>query len=439
MSMEKFYNDLKEKKKKIAIVGLGYVGIPILINLKKHFSLIGFDVDEKKIFNLRNNINLEDITDGVEANFDDCILTSNEKILNSANFFIVTVPTPVDTHNNPDLKHITDATKIIGRNMPKGSIIVYESTVYPGLTEDYCIPLLEKESGYKNQLDFWVGYSPERINPGDKSHTLENIVKVVSAQDKNTLKIINKVYSKITKAGVYEAESIKVAEAAKVIENIQRDLNIALINELSIIFSKLGIDTTEVLNAAKTKWNFLDFKPGLVGGHCIGVDPFYLTYKASELGYHPEVILAGRRINENMSYFIGNEILKRLFSSLDLNGQINIVLFGITFKENIKDIRNTKVVDLYNHLKQYGLNVMVCDPIANKEDVYKAYKIEMIDFDKIGNIDAAVFCVAHECFKNIDLVSFKLFFKNNNPYIFDIKGIFNKNMAEKNGFKYWRL
>lgn len=439
MVLKDFYPDLERKKKKIAVVGLGYVGIPLLINLGRYFKVTGFDVDKEKIENIKNKENLEDFPELEDIEKIDCVLTSDEKKLKDANFFIVTVPTPINSHNDPDLTAVIGATKIIGRNMPEDSIIVYESTVYPGLTEDVCIPLLEEKSGYKSGVDFWVGYSPERINPGDKIHTLENIVKVVSAQDKDSLDIVEKVYSKIIKARVYKAESIKVAEAAKVIENIQRDLNIALANELAMIFSKMGIDSNQVFNAAKTKWNFLDFKPGLVGGHCIGVDPFYLTYKAMEIGYHPEIILAGRRINDNMSYFIGNEILKNLLANSEVNGKLKIVLLGITFKENIKDTRNSKVVDLYNYLKQYGVDVLVCDPVADRRAVRNEYNINITDFEDIDNIDAAVFCVAHDSFKKMDLLSIRPKFRNRYPYIFDVKGIFNKKSVEKAGFKYWRL
>jgi len=389
--------------------------------------------------NIRNKNNLEDFPELEDIENIDCTISSNEKILKEANFFIVTVPTPINSHNDPDLTAVMGATKIIGRNMPPDSIVVYESTVYPGLTEELCGPLLEEQSGLKSGINFNLGYSPERINPGDKVHTIENIVKVVSAQDEESLDVVEKVYSKIIKAGVYRAESIRVAEAAKVIENIQRDLNIALANELSMIFTKMGIESGQVFNAAKTKWNFLDFKPGLVGGHCIGVDPFYLTYKASEFGYHPEIILAGRRINDNMSYFIGNEILKSLLSNSEINGKLKITLFGITFKENIKDIRNSKVVDLCRYLKQYGADIMVFDPVAEWEQVYKEYGIEMIGYSGINNMDAAVFCVAHDDFKKIDLLELKSKFRNKYPYIFDVKGIFDRKAAEKAGFKYWRL
>jgi UDP-N-acetyl-D-glucosamine/UDP-N-acetyl-D-galactosamine dehydrogenase len=437
--LKNFFKDLEDKKKKIAVVGLGYVGIPLLISLGRYFKTIGFDINENKINDLKNKHKLEDIivTDDIsKINFS---LSSDEKILKNANFFIIAVPTPIDKHNDPNIDLILNATKIVGRNMPKNSIIVYESTVYPGLTEEICIPILKEESGYLNKADFWVGYSPERINPGDKIHTLENIVKVVSAQDEISLEIIGNVYSKIVKAGIYKAESIRVAEAAKVIENIQRDLNIALVNELAIIFSKLGIDSTQVFNTAKTKWNFLDFKPGLVGGHCIGVDPFYLTYKAREIGYNPEVILAGRRINDSMSYFIGNEVLKKLLNSNETKSRLKIVLFGITFKENIKDIRNSKIVDLYNYFKEFGIDTKIYDPIADEAEVFDEYDIKIIDYKDIKDIDAAIFCVAHDCFKQLDLLSFKNHFRNKSPYIFDIKGIFDKEFVEKRGYKYWRI
>ena len=439
MTLENFYKDLQDKKKSIAVVGLGYVGIPLLAHLSRHFKTIGFDISKDKLEDIKGKNNLEDFPELEEIGNIGCTLSSDEKVLKNASFFIITVPTPVDKHNDPDLTALISATEIVGRNMPEDSIVVYESTVYPGLVEEVCVPVLEKQSGYRGGVDFRVGYSPERINPGDKTHTLENIVKVVSAQDEASLDVIDKVYSKIIKAGTYRAESIRVAEAAKVIENIQRDLNIALVNELAMIFSKMDIDSGQVFNAAKTKWNFLNFKPGLVGGHCIGVDPFYLTYKAMEMGYHPEIILAGRRINDNMSYFIGNEILKNLLANSEVNGKLKIALFGITFKENIKDIRNSKVVDLYKYLRQYGASVQVHDPVASKEQVYKEYGIEMVEYRDINNMDAAVFCVAHDNFRQIELPSLKSKFRNKYPYIFDVKGIFDREALESAGFKYWRL
>jgi UDP-N-acetyl-D-galactosamine dehydrogenase len=433
------FKELEQKRKKIAVLGLGYVGIPLLVSLSRHFDVVGFDISKKKIESLYNNDDFNDIIDKNELKKLNCRLSSDEKILREANFFIVSVPTPIDNHNNPDLRMVKKATELAGRNMTEGSVVVYESTVYPGVTEEICIPILEQESGLVNLKDFWVGYSPERMNPGDKVHNVENIVKVVAAQDEYSLDIISSVYGKIIKAGVYRAKDIKTAEAAKVIENTQRDLNIALVNEFAVIFSKLGLDTSEVLSAAKTKWNFLDFYPGLVGGHCIGVDPYYLTFKAKELGYHPEVILAGRNINDKMAFFIGDEILKRILNSGRIKGKIKIVLFGLSFKENIRDIRNSKVIDINNHLMQYGIDVDIYDPVVSRREVKSQYDIDLIEYEDIRDADAVVFCVAHDCFKNIDLKDLKLRLKKGRPYLFDVKGIFKKNTVEKYGFNYWRL
>ena len=433
------YNDLINKKKKLAVVGLGYVGLPLLINLDKYFNVIGFDVNKEKINSLKKGIDVNSDVGKIELRNLSCELSFDERILKKANFFIIAVPTPIDVHNNPDLEQIKSANIIVAHNMPKNSIIVYESTVYPGLTEEFCIPILKEESNLKNKKDFWVGYSPERVNPGDKFHTLENIIKVVSAQDNYSLNIIESVYKKIIKAGVYKAESIKIAEAAKVIENTQRDLNIALVNELSIIFSKLGIDTRKVLEVAKTKWNFLEFAPGLVGGHCIGVDPYYLTYKAEEIGYHPEVILAGRKINDSMGLFIGNQILEKILNNGELKGALRVILLGISFKENVKDIRNSKVIDIYNLLVKYGIQVEVFDPMVDKKEVKKYYGINLIDYDDIEKANGLVFCVSHDCFKKIDLYDLKSRLKEDGPYLFDVKGIFKREVVEKVGFKYWSL
>jgi UDP-N-acetyl-D-galactosamine dehydrogenase len=400
---------------------------------------VGFDISKKKIESLYNDDDLNDIIDKNELKKVNCRLSSDEKILKEAIFFIIAVPTPIDSHNNPDLRMVKKATELVGRNMTEGSIVVYESTVYPGVTEEICIPILEKESGLVNLKDFWVGYSPERMNPGDKVHNVENIVKVVAAQDEYSLDIISSVYGKIIKAGVYRVKDIRTAEAAKVIENTQRDLNIALVNEFAVIFSKLGLDTSEVLSAAKTKWNFLDFYPGLVGGHCIGVDPYYLTFKAKELGYHPEVILAGRNINDKMAFFIGDEILKRILNSGRIKGKIKVVLFGLSFKENIRDIRNSKVIDINNHLMQYGIDVNIYDPVVSRGEAKSQYDIDLIEYKDIRDADAVVFCVAHDCFKNVDLKDLKSRLKKGRPYLFDIKGIFEKDIVEKHGFNYWRL
>jgi UDP-N-acetyl-D-glucosamine/UDP-N-acetyl-D-galactosamine dehydrogenase len=411
----------------------------LLISLNRYFDVIGFDISIEKINSLYNSDDFNDIIDKDELKKLNCKLSSDENTIKDANFFIITVPTPIDIHNDPDLSMIISATRLVGKNMTKNSIIVYESTVYPGVTEEICLPILEKESGLTNKIDFWVGYSPERINPGDRVHNVENIVKVIASQDEYSLNIIESVYKKIIKAGVYRAKNIKTAEAAKAIENTQRDLNIALINELAIIFSKLGLDTREVLSTARTKWNFLDFYPGLVGGHCIGVDPYYLTFKAEEVGYHPEVILAGRKINDNMAFFIGDEILKRILNNGKLEGRIKVILFGLSFKENIKDIRNSKVPDIRSHLMQYGIDVDIIDPVVNSLEAKKEYGINLIGYEDIRDASAVVFCVAHDCFKNIDLKALRLKLKKEKPYLFDIKGIFDKENVEKYGFNYWRL
>jgi UDP-N-acetyl-D-glucosamine/UDP-N-acetyl-D-galactosamine dehydrogenase len=433
------FQDLENRKSKVAIVGLGYVGIPLLVSLNRYFDVVGFDINKEKIDALYNSDDFDDIINKDELKKLNCKLSSDENIIKEASFFIITVPTPIDVHNDPDLSMIINATRLVGRNMPKNSIIVYESTVYPGVTEEICLPILEKESGLANKTDFWVGYSPERINPGDKVHDIENVVKVVAAQDEYSLSVVESVYAKIVKAGVYKTKNIKTAEAAKVIENTQRDLNIALINELSIFFSKLGLDTREVLSAARTKWNFLDFYPGLVGGHCIGVDPYYLTFKAKEIGFHTEVILAGRKINDSMAFFIGDEILKRILNNGKLDGKIKVILFGLSFKENIKDIRNSKVPDIRSHLIQYGIDVEIFDPVVSQSEAKKEYGINLIKYEDIHGATAVVFCVAHDCFKNINLKDLKSKLNREKPHLFDIKGIFNKEDTEKYGFDYWRL
>ena len=419
---------------------MGYVGLPLLTALSKHFDVTGFDTDKHKVRSLSDDPGSFSKIIGRKLLKINCKTTSNTSILKESNFIIIAVPTPVDGYKNPDLSFIKESSRLVGQNMPRDTIIVYESTVYPGVTEEVCIPILEKESKLICRKDFHVGYSPERINPGDNKHTLENILKIVSAQDENILEIISKVYCKIIKAGVYKAKSIKIAEAAKVIENTQRDINIALINELAILFSKLGLDTMDVLEAAKTKWNFLDFQPGLVGGHCIGVDPYYLTYKAKEINYYPEVINAGRRINDMMGKFIGEQILKNLLNNNNKKtGSLKVILFGITFKENVADFRNTKIIDIYNYLQENNISVSIYDPIVSKVEIKQAYGIKLIEFNEISDADALVFCVAHDCFKKIDLDDLKSRIKTKNPIIFDIKSIFDRESIVKKGFRYWRL
>jgi UDP-N-acetyl-D-glucosamine/UDP-N-acetyl-D-galactosamine dehydrogenase len=439
MEIKGLLRQLRSGKRQIAIIGLGYVGLPLLVSLSKHFKVIGFDINDKKINNLKNGIDENNEIRSLKLSPENCTLTGDANELKKANFFIITVPTPIDAYKNPDLSHIEESTRIVGKNMPAGSIVVYESTVYPGVTEEFCMPILEKESKLKNKKDFFVGYSPERINPGDKKHPIENIVKVVSAQDEDSLEVVSGVYSSIISAGIFKASSIKVAEAAKVIENTQRDINVALINELAILFSKLGIDTKDVIDAAKTKWNFLDFKPGLVGGHCIGVDPYYLSFKAKEANYYPEILNAGRKINDNMGFFIGEQILKKLLTNHHKNINFTVVIFGISFKENVADSRNSRVIDIYNYLIQHNLDVRIYDPVVNATEVEQNYGINLINYEDISDIDAAIFCVAHDCFKKLDLSILKSKMGRENPFIFDIKWIFDREKIEKMGFRYWRI
>jgi len=432
------YDELKSKNKSIAVVGLGYVGLPLLVALSKKFKVIGFDINEDKIIRLKKGMDENDEIGQEELLPLSEFLTSDPEILKKANFFIISVPTPIDNEKIPDLEILKSATGLVGKNMPADSIVVYESTVYPGVTEDICIPILENESGLVNLKDFFVGYSPERVNPGDKKHAIEGIVKVVSAQTEDSLEIIDGVYSSIIKAGTYRAKSIKVAEAAKVIENTQRDINVALINELAMIFAKLDIDTKDILAAAGTKWNFLDFVPGLVGGHCIGVDPYYLTFLSRKMGHNPEVINAGRKINDGMGIFIGEQIHEALSGSHE-NGKKKIAIFGITFKENVRDSRNSRVIDIYEYLVNNGYETLIYDPVVNKREVKENYGIALSDYEQLSGIDAAVFCVAHKSFKEIDLLTLKTKMVAEEPYIFDVKWLFEKEAVEKMGYKYWRL
>lgn len=423
----------------VAVIGLGYVGLPLAVSFSKRIDVIGFDSNFEKIKKYKNGI---DATNEVgneilkECNID---FTSEPVNISKADFIIVAVPTPVDKHNNPDLSPIAIASKTVGQYMKKGAIVIYESTVYPGVTEEICAPILEKESGMKCGIDFKIGYSPERINPGDKVHRFETILKIVSGIDEESLEKIAQLYGMVVEAGIYKASSIKVAEAAKVIENTQRDINIAFVNELSMIFSRMGIDTLEVLKAAGTKWNFLNFRPGLVGGHCIGVDPYYLTFKAQELGYHPEVILAGRRINDNMGKYIAENLVKQLIKNNCPVANAKVLIMGLTFKENVPDVRNTKVIDIIKELKDYQLNVFVWDPCADPREVKREYEIELCDCTKINNIDAIILAVAHDEFKEITLKQLKQKFARNRNVFFDIKGVYEKNEAEQLGLSYWRL
>lgn len=362
--------------------------------------------------------------------------------MQKAKFHVVAVPTPIDNNHTPDLRPLISASKTVGRNLTPGSIVVFESTVYPGVTEDICIPILEQESNLKCGIDFKVGYSPERINPGDKVHRLETIVKVVSGMDDDSLEQIAKVYELVVDAGVYRAESIKVAEAAKVIENAQRDINIAFMNELSIIFNRLNIDTNAVLEAASTKWNFLKFSPGLVGGHCIGVDPYYLTYKAKQVGYHSQIILAGRKINDNMGKFVVENTIKNLIKADVSVKNANVAILGFTFKENCPDTRNKRVIDIYNELKEYGITALIADPEADKQEAKEEYNIEFTDIKNIKNMDAVIIAVAHDQFKTLTNKDLNKLFKdvnNENKVIIDVKGILNRKEYENLGYQYFRL
>jgi len=430
--------DICSRKEKISLVGLGYVGMPIAVSFAKKCDVIGFDINEEKINHYKNG---KDVTNevGDEALKQTTVkFTSNKEDLKEARFHIVAVPTPIKKDKTPNLKPVIGATETVGEILQKGSIVVYESTVYPGVTEEICIPILEEKSKLKCGIDFKVGYSPERINPGDHVHRLETIVKVVSGMDKESLETIAKVYELVIEAGVYRAESIKVAEAAKVIENSQRDVNIAFVNELAIIFEKMGIDTLSVLEAAGTKWNFLKFKPGLVGGHCIGVDPYYLTYKAAEMGYHSQVILSGRRINDGMGAFVAQNTVKQLIKADKNIKNSKVVIMGITFKEDCPDVRNSKVIDIIDELKEYGINVIAHDPIADPKEVKEEYGVELTDIKKIKEVDAIIYAVAHKGFNEETIETMSKKYKDEKKVLIDVKGLFDKKEYEKE-FIYWRL
>jgi len=439
MSFIEIFQQLLNKEVKLSIIGVGYVGLPLTVAFAKHLDVIAFDKNKEKIHLYKQGIDVTNEVGNKALKKASVEFTNDEAKLKNSRFHIIAVPTPINKDKTPNLKPVINASEIVGRNLIKDSIIVYESTVYPGVTEEICIPILEKESGLKCGEDFKVGYSPERINPGDQVHRLENIIKVVSGMDDEALEIIYKVYDTIIDAGLYRAESIKVAEAAKVIENSQRDINIAFMNELSIIFNKLEIDTLSVLKAARTKWNFLDFTPGLVGGHCIGIDPYYLTYKAEETGYHSQIILAGRKINDYMGKYIAENTVKYLIKAdITIKGA-KVAIMGITFKENCPDVRNTKVIDIINELYEFGIQVYVTDPIANEMDVYQQYSIRLTTLDKLNDMDAIIMAVKHDVFKDIKLEHLRKKYGVIKPVLIDVKGMFDRALAEREGFYYWRL
>lgn len=428
------YSALIAKKETLAVIGLGYVGLPIALALAKKIKVIGFDINEERVKMMQNGIDpSKELTTDAFENADITFTTSLEE-LKKATFFIIAVPTPVDSHNVPDLTPVKKASETVGKVLKKGDYVVFESTVYPGCTEEDCLPIIEKLSGLKVLEDFKLGYSPERINPGDKEHTLETVIKVVSGCDEESLDVIAKVYELVVKPGVHRASSIKVAEACKIIENVQRDLNIALMNELSIIFDRMHINTYEVLEAAGTKWNFLKFSPGLVGGHCIGVDPYYLTYKASELGFNSRVILSGRYINDNMGNYLSKKILQHVILNTENVKNAKVLVMGVTFKENVSDIRNSKVADVIKTLESYHLNVFVTDPFADSEEVHEEYGFHLVD--KIENdYDAVIITVPHEPYKQYDDSYFTSITKKN-ALVADLKGGYKNKIKSRKYFSF---
>ncbi|MGN0443417.1 MAG: nucleotide sugar dehydrogenase [Acutalibacteraceae bacterium] len=433
------YEKILNKEEKISLVGLGYVGMPIAVAFAKKVDVIGYDLNEKKIELYKNGIDPTNEVGNDAIKNTAVEFTADETKLREAKFHIVAVPTPVNDDHTPDLSPVEGASRILGRNLTKGSIVVFESTVYPGVTEDVCVPILEKESGLKCGEDFKIGYSPERINPGDKVHRLETIKKIVSGMDEETLDIVAKVYELVVEAGVHRAQSIKVAEAAKVIENSQRDINIAFMNELSIIFNKMGIDTKSVLEAAGTKWNFLKFYPGLVGGHCIGVDPYYLTYKAEMLGYHSQIILSGRRINDDMGKYVAENVVKNLISADKAVKNAKVAILGFTFKENCPDTRNTKIIDIVSELKEYGITPVIADPVADADEAERLYGMRFVDISEIKDMDAVVLAVAHDEFKKLTMSDIDSFFGEGRKVLVDIKGLLDRKEYENAGYSYWRL
>ena len=429
------YQELVDKKKKLAVIGLGYVGLPIALEFAKHISVVGFDISQSRIDMMKNNIDPSNEIDASAFENRDISFTADISDLNEASFYIIAVPTPVDGHKVPDLTPVLSASKTVGSVLSKGDYVVFESTVYPGCTEEDCLPVLEKVSGLRSGIDFKIGYSPERINPGDKQHTLASIVKVASGCDAESSEEIAKTYELVIEAGVHRASSIKVAEAAKIIENTQRDVNIALMNELSIIFDKIGINTYEVLDAAGTKWNFLKFYPGLVGGHCIGVDPYYLTYKANELGYNSQIILSGRKINDNMGAYVAKKTVQMIIQSGKSASKSNVLIMGATFKENVSDIRNSKVVDIVDELKEFMVNVDVVDPYASSDELEKEYNIKLLSRLNGNKYDAVIVAVNHSEYEQKDQSFFKDILTENGLVV-DIKGIYRGLINDLN---YWSL
>ncbi len=429
------YQDLLKKDKALSVIGLGYVGLPLALEMAKHFRVIGFDINPNRVELMRQGIDPSNELDAEAFQGRDIHFTSDATDLKEAQFHVIAVPTPIDEHKNPNLGPLLSASETVGRALKPGDYVVFESTVYPGCTEEDCIPVLERESGLSFGVDFKAGYSPERINPGDKERTIDRILKVVSGSDEEALEVIAQVYARAIPAGIYKASSIKVAEAAKVIENTQRDLNISFVNELSIIFDTMGIDTKEVLEAAGTKWNFLKFSPGLVGGHCIGVDPYYLLHKAKQLGYDPQVIVSGRRINDGMPAFIAKRLVQTLIQKHKNPSESKVLVMGVTFKENVSDIRNSKVIELVRELMQFSIHVHLTDPVASPNEVAREYNLTLID-QPSSNYDAVIVAVGHRQYQDLGMEYFTSLMKGD-PILFDLKGLYPK--PSENGLVYWRL
>lgn len=437
------YKNVVEGKEKIALVGLGYVGMPLAVAFAKKVKVIGFDLNRKKIDLYKNGVDpTKEVGDDIIKNTT-VEFTADESKLQEAKFIIVAVPTPVNLDHTPDLTPVIGASEIVGRNLTKGSIVVYESTVYPGCTEDVCIPILEEKSGLKCGIDFKIGYSPERINPGDKVHRLENIHKIVSGMDEESLREIESLYNLVIEVGTHPVSNIKTAEAVKVVENSQRDINIAFMNELAMVFDRMGIDTNEVVDGMNTKWNALGFRPGLVGGHCIGVDPYYFTYEAEKLGYHSQIILSGRKVNDGMGAFVGDAVIKQLVLAGKAPKNSKVVILGLTFKENCPDTRNSKVVDIINRLKEYEIDPIVCDPWASEADAMREYGVKLTAMEEISEADCLILAVAHDEFKKLQWDELRAMYKKELPtqecVLVDVKGLKNRNEAIDRGYRYWRL
>lgn len=437
------YETLKQGRTALSVVGLGYVGMPLAVAFAaKGVPVIGFDINAERIEKYRRGIDLTNEVGDDALRTTTVEFTSDESMLQKARFHIVAVPTPINQDHTPNLFPVESASTIVGRNLTPGSIVVYESTVYPGVTEDVCIPILERESGLKCGVDFKIGYSPERINPGDPVHRLENIKKIVSGMDAGSLSIIQSVYNLVVEVGTHPVSSIKTAEAIKVVENSQRDINIAFMNELAMVFDKMGIDTAEVVEGMNTKWNALRFYPGLVGGHCIGVDPYYFTYEAEKLGYHSQIILAGRKVNDGMGAFVADATIKQLVLAGKVVRDANVVILGITFKENCPDTRNSKVVDIIDRLQEYGITPVIVDPVADQAEAMREYHTKLVPMEQIQDADCVILAVAHQEFRQLSLDAINSMFGDkpqNQKVIIDIKSILDKNAVESAGYRYWRL